>query len=139
MTASSWLQIAAVIAVIAAGTRLLGPYLANVYDGSASRADGVFGPVERRIYRVCGIDEEREQRWNVYALSLLAFSLVSVVFLFALQRLQGSLPFNPDGIGAVPVPLAWNTSVSFVTNTNWQNYAGETTLSHLTQMSGLAV
>ncbi len=139
MTASSWLQIAAVIAVIAAGTRLLGPYLANVYDGSASRADRVFGPVERRIYRVCGIDEEREQRWNVYALSLLAFSLVSVVFLFALQRLQGSLPFNPDGIGAVPVPLAWNTSVSFVTNTNWQNYAGETTLSHLTQMSGLAV
>ena len=139
MTASSWLQIAAVITVIAAGTRLLGPYLADVYDGSASRADRVFGPVERRIYRVCGIDEEREQRWNVYALSLLAFSLVSVVFLFALQRLQGSLPFNPDGIGAVPVPLAWNTSVSFVTNTNWQNYAGETTLSHLTQMSGLAV
>ena len=139
MTAASWLQILAVIALIAAGTRLLGPYLANVYDGSASRADRVFGPVERVIYRVCGIDEEREQRWNVYALSLLAFSVVSVLFLFALQRLQGSLPFNPDGVGAVPVPLAWNTSVSFVTNTNWQNYAGENTLSHFTQMAGLAV
>ncbi|QXC59795.1 potassium-transporting ATPase subunit KdpA [Aquihabitans sp. G128] len=139
MAAASWFQLLALVALIVAGTRVLGPYVANVYDGSASRADKVFGPVERRIYRLCGIDEEREQRWNTYALSLLAFSLVSVLLLFAIQRLQGSLPFNPDGFGAVPVPLAWNTAVSFVTNTNWQNYAGETTMSPFTQMVGLAV
>ncbi|CAN5698113.1 potassium-transporting ATPase subunit KdpA [soil metagenome] len=139
MAAASWFQLLAVVALIAGTTRLLGPYVANVYDGSASRADKVFGPIERRVYRLCGIDEEREQRWNAYALSLLAFSLVSVLFLFLLQRLQGSLPLNPDGFGAVPTPLAWNTSVSFVTNTNWQNYAGENTLSQFTQMAGLAV
>ncbi|MEO6989540.1 MAG: potassium-transporting ATPase subunit KdpA [Aquihabitans sp.] len=139
MEIASYLQIAAVIVVIAATTRLLGPYLANVYDGSPSRADKVFGPFERVIYRVCGIDEDREQRWNVYAVSVLAFSLVSVLFLFALQRVQGFLPFNPNGVGAVPAPLAWNTAVSFVTNTNWQNYASENTLSHFTQMAGLAV
>ncbi len=139
MAAASWLQLVALVALVAAGTRLLGPYLASVYDGSSSRADKVFGPVERVIYRVCGIDEEREQRWTVYATSVLAFSLFSVVLLYALQRVQGSLPLNPDGLGAVPEPLAWNTAVSFVTNTNWQNYAGETTMSHLTQMVGLAV
>ena len=139
MAAASWLQLVALVALVAAGTRLLGPYLASVYDGSSSRADKVFGPVERGIYRICGIDEEREQRWTVYATSILAFSLSSVVLLYALQRFQGSLPLNPEGLGAVPEPLAWNTAVSFVTNTNWQNYAGETTLSHLTQMVGLAV
>ena len=139
MAAASWFQILAVVALIAAGTRVLGPYLTNVYDGSSSRADKVFGPVGRVIYRICGIDEKREQRWSVYALSLLAFSLVSVLFLFLIQRVQGSLPFDPDGVGAVPVPLAWNTAVSFVTNTNWQNYAGENTMSHFTQMAGLAV
>ena len=103
------------------------------------RGDRVFLPVERLVYRVCGIDPEREQRWTTYAFSLLAFSVVSVLVLYALQRLQGSLPFNPTDVGAVPVALAFNTAVSFVTNTNWQNYAGETTMSHLTQMAGLAV
>ena len=116
-----------------------GPYLAGIYGDGRAPGDRVFLPVERVIYRVCGVDEKREQRWNVYALSLLAFSLFSVVLLFAIQRLQGSLPLNPTDVGAVPVPLAWNTAVSFVTNTNWQNYAGESTMSHLTQMAGLAV
>lgn len=139
MSAASWFQLFVIVGLLAAGTRVLGPYLASVYDGSSSRADRIFGPVERLIYRLCGIDEEREQRWNTYALSLVAFSLMSVLFLFLLQRFQGSLPFNPDGLGAVPAPLAWNTSVSFVTNTNWQNYAGENTMSHFTQMAGLAV
>jgi K+-transporting ATPase ATPase A chain len=139
MTAASWFQLVAIVGLVAAGARLLGPYLAHVYDGSPSRADRVFGPVERVIYRVCGIDERREQRWNIYALSVLAFSLVSVLALFALMRVQGALPLNPDGIGAVPAPLAWNTAVSFVTNTNWQNYAPENTMSQLTQMTGLAV
>ena len=139
MTAAAWFQLVVLLGLIAGGTRLFGPYLASVYDGSASRADKVFGPVERVIYRLCGIDEKREQRWNVYALSVLAFSMLSVLVLFALQRLQGVLPLNPEGLGAVPVPLAWNTAVSFVTNTNWQNYAGESTMSHFTQMAGLAV
>ena len=139
MDIASFVQIAALVAVIAVTTRLFGPYLTNVYDGSPSRVDKVFDPAERVIYRLCGIDEKREQRWNIYAFSVLAFSLVSVLFLFALQRFQGLLPFNPNGIGAVPVPLAWNTAVSFVTNTNWQNYASENTLSHFTQMAGLGV
>lgn len=139
MTTASWFQLVAIVGLVAAGARLLGPYLAAVYDGSPSRADRVFGPVEGVIYRVCGIDERREQRWNIYALSVLAFSLVSVLVLFALMRVQGALPLNPDGIGAVPAPLAWNTAVSFVTNTNWQNYAPESTMSQLTQMTGLAV
>ena len=139
MSATAWFQLVAVVGLVVAGTRLLGPYLAHVYDGTPSRADRVFGPVERAIYRFCGIDERGEQRWNTYALSVLAFSLVSVLALFALQRVQGALPLNPDGVGAVPAPLAWNTAVSFVTNTNWQNYAPENTMSQLTQMVGLAV
>jgi K+-transporting ATPase ATPase A chain len=101
--------------------------------------DRVFLPIERFIYRLCGIDESREQRWSVYALSLLAFSVVSVLLLYLLQRLQGVLPFNPNGMKAVPPALSFNTSVSFLTNTNWQNYSGESTMSYLTQMGGLAV
>ena len=142
MTAASWLQLAALIAFIVVGTRVLGPYLAGVFtvtdEPPAKRpfGDRVFGPVERLIYRLTGVDETREQRWNVYALSLLAFSLLSVLVLYAFQRLQGTLPFNPNGVGGVPAPLSFNTAVSFVTNTNWQNYSGESTMSHLTQMAG---
>ena len=99
----------------------------------------MFLDVERPIYRLCGIDPEREQRWSTYAYSLLAFSAVSVLVLYGLQRVQGSLPFNPTDVGAVPEALSFNTAVSFVTNTNWQNYAGENTMSYLTQMAGLAV
>ncbi len=139
MAASSWWQLVAVLVLVLAGTRLLGPYLATVIDGTPSRLDRIFDPVERLIYRACGIDDRSEQRWSIYARSLLAFSLASVLFLFGLQRFQGFLPGNPDGLGAVPAALAWNTSVSFVTNTNWQSYAGESTMSHLTQMAGLAV
>jgi K+-transporting ATPase ATPase A chain len=95
--------------------------------------------VERLIYRLCGIDPDREQRWNVYALSLIAFSGVSILLLYAMQRLQGALPLNPTEMSAVPGPLAFNTAVSFATNTNWQNYAGETTMSHFVQMVGLTV
>jgi K+-transporting ATPase ATPase A chain len=91
------------------------------------------------VYRLCGIDERREQRWSTYALSLLAFSFVSVVFLYALQRLQGHLPLNPNHLAGVGPSTSFNTSVSFLTNTNWQNYAGESTMSYLTQMMGLAV
>ncbi|HEY5727112.1 MAG TPA: potassium-transporting ATPase subunit KdpA, partial [Acidimicrobiia bacterium] len=110
-----------------------------VFGGGEAPGDRFFGPIERFVYRLSGVNPEREQRWNVYALSLLAFSAVSVLALYALQRFQGSLPFNPTGVDGVPPALAFNTAVSFVTNTNWQNYAGENTMSHLTQMVGLAV
>ena len=100
----------------------LGRYMADVYgyreDGTAP-GDKLFKPIERFIYRICGIDDKREQRWNVYTLALVAFSVVSLLVLYALQRLQGSLPFNPTNRGAVTPWGAWNTSVSFVTNTNW--------------------
>lgn len=139
MTGAAWLQLLALLACIAAGTRLLGPYLAGVYGEGTAVGDRAFLKVERPVYRVCGIDPEREQRWSAYAYSVLAFSAVSVLVLYALQRFQGSLPFNPTHVGAVPEALSFNTAVSFVTNTNWQSYAGENTMSYLTQMAGLAV
>jgi potassium-transporting ATPase potassium-binding subunit len=139
MTTSAWLQIAALMALLLLGTRLLGPYLARVYGGGPAPGDRVFLPLERLIYRAGRIDPKREQRWTVYARSVIAFSLVSVVGLYALQRLQAWLPLDPTSVKPVPPLLALNTAVSFVTNTNWQNYAGETTMSHLTQMLGLTV
>jgi potassium-transporting ATPase potassium-binding subunit len=139
MTAAGWAQLVALIVVIAVTAPLLGRYMANVYEGVPSRLDRVFGPVERLIYRFCRIDPEREQRWNVYALSLLAFSIVGFVLLYLMQRIQSGLPFNPTDMANVAPALSLNTAVSFMTNTNWQNYGGEATLSHLTQMTGLTV
>jgi K+-transporting ATPase ATPase A chain len=139
MTLAGWGQLLALIVLIGITAPLLGRYIANVFEGGASRLDRVFGPVERLFYRAGRIDPEREQRWNVYALSMLAFSVVSFLLLYALQRFQGSLPFNPTDVAGVTPGLAFNTAVSFVTNTNWQSYYPETTLSHLTQMLGLTV
>ena len=139
MRASDWVLFLALVALIGVATPLLGGYLARVYGGGRAPGDRVFGPVERLIYRLVGVDPAQEQRWAVYARSVLAFSVVSVVVLYVLQRVQGSLPGNPTGVGAVSPAVAFNTAVSFVTNTNWQSYAGESTMSHLTQMVGLAV
>ena len=139
MRGSDWVLFLALVALIGVATPLLGGYLAGVYGGDRAPGDRVFGPVERLIYRVVGVDPAQEQRWTVYARSVLAFSLVSVVVVYVLQRVQGSLPGNPTGVGAVSPAVAFNTAVSFVTNTNWQSYSGESTMSHLTQMSGLAV
>jgi potassium-transporting ATPase potassium-binding subunit len=139
MSGAAWLQFLVLIALVFAATPLLGGYMAKVYGGGAAPGDRFFGPVERVIYRLTGVDPSREQRWTIYARSLLAFSAVSVLALYLLQRVQGGLPINPTDVPGVPEPLAFNTAVSFVTNTNWQNYAGETTMSHLTQMMGLAV
>ena len=139
MSAAGWLQFAALVSVVLVTTRVLGPYLARVLAGAPSRGERIFLPVERVVYRVIGVDPAREQRWSVYALSLLAFSGISVIGLFLLQRFQGSLFLNPTDMVGVPSALAFNTAASFVTNTNWQNYGGESTMSHLTQMSGLAV
>jgi len=133
------LQLVALLVLLAISTPLLGSYMAKVYGGGKAPGDRMFGPVERLVYRVCGVDESSEQRWTTYAISLLAFSFASVVVLYAQLRLQGHLPFNPDHQRDVGSLLSFNTAVSFLTNTNWQNYSGETTMSHLTQMSGLAV
>ena len=139
MTGTAWLQAGVLLALVLAGTRLLGPYLARVYGDGSAPGDHIFSPVEGMLYRIGGVDPKREQPWTLYALSLLAFSAVSVIGLYLLQRLQGELPLNPTDVGAVPATLAFNTAVSFVTNTNWQNYGGESTMSHLTQMAGLTV
>jgi K+-transporting ATPase ATPase A chain len=139
MSWANWLQLGVLVAALFVTTPLLGAYMARVLGGASAPGDRFFLPIERAIFRVTGVDPSREQRWNVYALSLLAFSAVSVVGLYLLQRLQGSLPLNPTDVAGVPPALAFNTAASFVTNTNWQNYGGESTMSHLTQMAGLTV
>jgi K+-transporting ATPase ATPase A chain len=139
VSGANWLQLAALVAAVLVTTPLLGAYLARVLGGGRAPGDRVFAPVERLLYRLVGVDPGREQRWSVYALSLLAFSAVSVVGLYLLQRVQGALGPNPTDMVGVPPALAFNTAASFVTNTNWQNYAGESTMSHLTQMAGLTV
>ena len=139
MGSSGWIQLAVLGAAILVSARVLGAYIARVFGGEPLREDRVFAPVERTIHRITGVNPEGEQRWTGYARSVLAFSAVSVLGLYLLQRLQGALFLNPTDVTGVPPALAFNTAVSFVTNTNWQNYAGESTMSHLTQMSGLAV
>lgn len=139
MSAPAWLQFAALIAVVVLTAIPLGRYMARVYDDDAVAGDRFFLPIERLIYRMCRIDPSREQRWTVYTYSVLAFSIVSFLVVYGLQRLQGSLPFNPTDMPAVTPHVAFNAAVSFMTNTNWQSYSGELTMSHLTQMSGLAV
>ena len=135
MTVNGWIQILLYCAVVAALVKPLGAYLSRVLDGTLP---GIV-PIERPLYRLAGVDPREEQSWLGYALALLAFNLAGVLLLYALQRLQDGLPLNPAGMAAVPPELAFNTAVSFVTNTNWQNYGGETTMSHLTQMVGLTV
>jgi K+-transporting ATPase ATPase A chain len=117
----------------------LGRYMAAVYSGGKAPGDRFFDPIERVIYRILRVDPRREQRWNVYTIALLAFSVLSFLFVYALERFQGSLFFNPTNMVGVPAFGAFNTAVSFMTNTNWQWYSGELTMGHLTQMLGLAV
>lgn len=141
MNSAGILQIALFFVAVLAFTKPLGVYMARVFQGQRTFLHPVVRPLERAIYRLCGVDEKAEQRWVQYAYALLAFSAASFVLLYALQRLQGVLPFNPMGFGAknVSPDLAFNTAVSFLTNTNWQAYAGETTFSYFVQMAGLAV
>ncbi len=139
MSASAWLQLLALVAVIGLVTPLLGSYLAKVFGDGPAPGDQVFAPVERAIYKVVGVDPDQEQHWTTYARSVLAFSVLSVLALYLIQRVQGWLPLNPTGREGVAPAIAFNTAVSFVTNTNWQAYGGESTMSHLTQMLGLTV
>jgi len=139
MTINGLAQIALYFLVLLALVKPLGWYMARVYDGQACGLDRVVGPLERFVYRLCGVRETDEMDWKTYGIAMLTFNVMGLVLLYGLQRLQEFLPLNPQGLGAVPPDLAFNTAASFVTNTNWQAYGGETTLSYLTQMLGLTV
>jgi K+-transporting ATPase ATPase A chain len=139
MTANGWFQILFFLLLIFLVTKPMGIFMARVFNREKTFMDPVLRPVERLLYRVTGVDETHEMRWTEYAVSMLLFSVVSMIVLYLMQRLQGYLPFNPQKLGAVyPPALAFNTAASFTTNTNWQNYGGETTMSYFTQMAGLA-
>ena len=138
MTANGWLQIGVFLLAVLAVTPLLGGFMARVFSRRKTWLDPVARPLERLIYKLTGVDETREMRWTEYAVAVLMFSVVSMLVLYAMQRLQHVLPLNPQGFGPVAPDLAFNTAVSFTTNTNWQAYGGETTMSYFTQMAGLA-
>ena len=139
MSLNGWIQIALYSVIVIALTRPFGGYMTRVFAGERTFLHPVLRPVERAIYWCCGVDEKQEQHWLTYAVAMLFFSVAGFAALYALQRLQAYLPFNPAGQGAVEQSLAFNTAVSFITNTNWQSYSPETTMSYLTQMAGLAV
>jgi potassium-transporting ATPase potassium-binding subunit len=139
MTGNGWLQISAFLMLILAVTKPLGVFMARVFNRERTFMDPVLRPIERLIYRATRVDEDHEMRWTEYALAMLLFSAVSMVVLYVLQRVQGYLPFNPQRFGGVNPPhMAFNTAASFTTNTNWQAYSGESTMSYFTQMAGLA-
>jgi K+-transporting ATPase ATPase A chain len=138
MTLNGWLQIGFFLLSILAVTAPLGRFMTRVFNREQTWLDPVLRPLERLIYRSTGVDETREMRWTEYAAAMLLFSVVSMLVLYLLQRMQQWLPWNPQGFGAVPPDLAFNTAASFTTNTNWQAYSGESTMSYLTQMAGLA-
>jgi K+-transporting ATPase ATPase A chain len=138
MTAIGWLQIALFFAVVLALTKPLGAYMFRVFEGDRQPLPRVFGRLERGLYRLCGVKADAGQTWPVYTFSLLAFSFFGMLVTYAIQRLQHVLPFNPQRLAAVEPALAFNTAASFTTNTNWQSYVPETTVSYLTQMAGLA-
>lgn len=139
MTFNGWLQILIYIGILLLLVKPLGGYMTRVFTGERTFLSFVLRPVERGLYRLAGTDEREEQHWTTYSVSMLLFSLAGFLVLYALQRLQGSLPYNPAGMTAVGPELSFNTATSFVTNTNWQNYGGESTMSYLVQMAGLTV
>ena len=139
MTFLGWAQIALYCLIIVGLTRPLGGYMTRLFAGERTLLSPVLGPVERGFYRAAGVDERSEQHWVTYGLAMLAFNALGFLLLYALQRLQGVLPLNPQGMAATSPHLSFNTAVSFVTNTNWQSYGGESTLGYLVQMAGLTV
>ena len=139
MTFNGWLQIALFGVLVILIAKPLGGYMTRVFNGERTPLRLVLRPVELGIYKLCGVHEDEEQHWVSYAIAMLAFSFAGFVVLYAIQRLQNVLPFNPQDLSAVSPDLAFNTSVSFITNTNWQSYVPETTMSYLAQMAGLTV
>jgi len=136
---NTWLQLIFYFGILLLLTKPLGAYMAKVYQGERLFLDPILGPVERFLYRLSGIDSRSEMTWKTYAIAMLVFNIVGVVAVYLLQRLQGFPLLNPQGLGAVSPDSAWNTAVSFASNTNWQGYGGETTMSYLTQMLGMTV
>jgi len=137
MTLVGWIQVILFCVVLIALTSPLGGYMTRVFAGEKTFLSPLFRPVERGLYAIAGVDERSEQHWLTYVFAMLAFNIGGLLLLYALLRLQGFLPFNPQGMTAMPEALSFNTAISFVTNTNWQNYGGESTLSYFTQMAGL--
>ena len=139
MTVNGWIQILLFFAVVTALTRPAGGYLYRVFSGEKTLLGRALGPVERGFYRLAGVDPSKEQHWTGYAVAMLVFSLAGYATLYILQLFQDKLPLNPQGFSGLTSDLSFNTAISFVTNTNWQSYGGETTMSYLTQMLGLTV
>jgi K+-transporting ATPase ATPase A chain len=138
MTANGWFQIGLYLVVIALVTKPMGVFMTRVFNREKTFLDPIFRPIERLIYRLTGIDEKREMRWTEYAVAMLLFSGVSMALLYLIERTQKWLPFNPQKFANVDPALAFGTAASFTTNTNWQAYSGESTMSYFTQMAGLA-
>src|ERR1700720_4179294 len=138
MTANGWFQILIFLLVILAITKPLGVFMARVFAREKTFLDFALRPIERLIYRICGVRENQEMRWIEYGTAMLLFSGASMVLLYLIERAQFWLGFNPQKLAGVAADLAWNTAASFTTNTNWQAYVPETTMSYLTQMAGLA-
>jgi K+-transporting ATPase ATPase A chain len=138
MTVNGWLQIAIFFFLILLTARPLGRYMARVFEGGKTLLDPLLLPVERLLYRLTGVRREEEMRWTEYGAAMLLFSLATALLTYVLERTQHMLPWNPQHLANVSPALAWNTAISFTTNTNWQSYAGESTMSYLTQMLGLA-
>jgi len=138
MTLNGWIQIIIYFLIVLAVVKPLGVYIHRVFEGDRQPLRRVMGPIEKFILRLCGVEPKKEQNWVAYTISLLVFTAIGVVVTYAIQRFQHLLPLNPQGFGPVEPVLAFNTAVSFATNTNWQAYPGETTMSYLTQMAGLA-
>jgi K+-transporting ATPase ATPase A chain len=138
MSANGWFQFAVFSVILLASVRPVGIYLARVLEGERTWLDPVLRPIERLIYKLCGVDADKEMNWREYAYAVLGISAVSLVVTYGFERLQHWLPWNPQGLANVGPDLAWNTAASFTTNTNWQSYVPETTMSYLTQMAGLA-
>ncbi len=138
MTANGWLQFVIYSIVLILTVRPVGIYLARVFEGERTWLDPLLRPIERLTYRICGVNADHEMNWREYAFAMLGFSAISMLITYAIERLQALLPFNPQGLPAVGTDLAWNTAASFTTNTNWQFYTPEATMSYLTEMAGLA-
>jgi len=138
MTFNGWLQIVIFFVIILVIAKPAGAYMFRVFEGDNRPLPRTLGRVERALLRLCGLKDPEEQTWLQYAIAMLVFSVMGLIVTYAIMRLQGSLPFNPQHLDNVPGPLAFNTSASFTTNTNWQSYVPETTMSYFTQMAGLA-
>jgi K+-transporting ATPase ATPase A chain len=139
MSANGYVQLLIYGAVLLALVQPLGAYMARIFEGQPALLNRIGAPLEKLLYRICGVDPAREMRWTQYGLALLAFNLLGAAALYILQRVQWLLPFNPRGFAAVPPDLAFNTAAGFITTADWQSYAGEATLSYLVQMAGLSV